>query len=451
MTASSGKQRSFSGDVLRFFSANIFHLVVGVATSVLIARVLGPTGRGAASLLILVPMLLATGLSLGIHQANVYFVDPKRHGLGVVMTNSTLLIAVVSIFAAPLMWLAENWIVAWLKLEDYRIAYRWACVLLPVMLANMLYVNVLVGQKRFTERNINVVILSIVQLVLAVVLVWLLATGVAGWIAVMVTANLLSTAFIVIRLKGFNWRTFARPNKAFFRESMVFGLKGQVGNLLQMFNYRLDMFVVNYFLGLNAVGIYTIAVRIAELPWMMPQVVGNVLFAMTSGDQDKYNDKYVASSARKTTVMMIVSSTAILATGWFVVPLVFGYKFADSVLPLVILVPSSIGVGIHKVLMQALMGKGHPQYMSYTAAIALGVTITLDIILIPLWGVPGAAAASTIAYLVCATCTICWYTRESGLRWHEFVVPRREDWRYIFKQSRGVVRNLMRPRLVAGK
>ena len=417
--------------MLRFLSANVFHLIVGLFTGILLARVLGPTGRGAASLLILVPTLLALGFSMGIHQANVYFVDHKRHGLGVVMTNSTLIIAVVSAFVAPLMWLAESWIVTWLKLEDYRLAYRWSCVLLPVMLSNLIYVNVLVGQKRFTERNISVIILSIVQLVLTLVLVWLLATGVAGWIAVMVAAHSLSVLYVFFRLTGFRRQTFARPNKAYFRESMVFGLKGQVGNLLQMFNYRLDMFVVNYFLGLNAVGIYAIAVRIAELPWMMPQVVGNVLYAMISGDQDKYNDEHVASSARKTTVMMIVSSVAILATGWFVVPLVFGSKFADSVLPLAILAPSSIGIGLHKVLMQSLRGKGHPQYMSYTAAIALGVTIVLDFVFIPLWGVPGAAAASTIAYLLCAVCTVGWYVRESKLRWHDFVIPRGEDWQYI--------------------
>lgn len=437
--------------MLRFLSANVFHLVVGVFTGILIARILGPTGRGAASLLMLIPTLLSLVFSLGIHQATVYFVGPKRHGLGVVMTNSTLVIVVVSIFAVPLLWLTADWVIVWLKLEDYRLAYRWSCVLVPVMLANLLYVNVLIGQKRFMERNISVIILSIVQLVLAIILIWLLATGVAGWIAVIVAANLVSVLYVFFRLTGFRWRTFARFNKALFRESVVFGVKGQAGTLLQMFNYRLDMFVVNYFLGLNAVGIYTIAVKVIELPWMMPQVVGNVLYAMSSGDQDKYNDEYVASSARKTTVLMIVSSLAILATGWFVVPFVFGSKFADSVLPLVILAPSSIGVGIHKVLMHALMGKGHPQYMSYTAAIALGVTIALDFILIPLWGIPGAALASTIAYLVCAICTICWYTRESRLRWHDLVIPRGEDWVYFFMQSRGIMRKLTRKRPEAGK
>ena len=438
------RQRSFSGNVLRFLSANIFRLIVGVIANILIARVLGPTGSGTTSLLFLVTSLLVAVFSLGVHQSNVYYVGPQRHGLGAVMTNSTLIVVAVSIFVAPLMWMAENWVLAGLKLEDYRVAYRWSCVLLPVMLANLLYVNVLVGQKRFTERNISVIILSIVELPLAFVLVWLLAAGVAGWIVTLVTACSLSTVYIFIRLGGFSKRTYAPLNMTFFRESCVFGMKGQVGSLLQIFNYRFDMFVVNYFLGLNAVGIYTIAAKITELPWMMPQVVGNVLYAMNSGDQDKYNDQYVASSARKTTVIMIVSSVVILATGWFVVPLVFGPEFTDSVLPLVILVPSSISVGLHKVLMQALRGKGHPQYMSYTAAIALGATIALDFVLIPLWGVPGAAAASTIAYLLAAVCTVCWYLRESSLRWHELVIPRWEDVSYFVKRANGMVANRMR-------
>ena len=54
---------------------------------------------------------------------------------------------------------------------------------------------------------------------------------------------------------------------AILRQMLAFGLRGYVGNLLQFFNYRLDLFIVGILLGPAAVGIYTAAIGLAELLW----------------------------------------------------------------------------------------------------------------------------------------------------------------------------------------
>ena len=51
------------------------------------------------------------------------------------------------------------------------------------------------------------------------------------------------------------------------RQLLGFGLKGYVANLLMFFNYRLDSLIVNALLGVASVGIYSIAVAIAEVIW----------------------------------------------------------------------------------------------------------------------------------------------------------------------------------------
>ena len=55
-------------------------------------------------------------------------------------------------------------------------------------------------------------------------------------------------------------------------------------------------------------------------------------------------------------------------------------------------------MGGAKVLANELAGRGYPHYNSAVSAMALVVTLLLDVLLIPRWGAMGAAAASSVAY-----------------------------------------------------
>ena len=64
------------------------------------------------------------------------------------------------------------------------------------------------------------------------------------------------------------------------KDSLIFGLKGHISNVLSFINYRIDIFIIAYFLDDIAVGIYSVAVLISERIWLVSQSVSSVLFAL---------------------------------------------------------------------------------------------------------------------------------------------------------------------------
>jgi O-antigen/teichoic acid export membrane protein len=55
-------------------------------------------------------------------------------------------------------------------------------------------------------------------------------------------------------------------------------------------------------------------------------------------------------------------------------------------------------LGGAKVLTNEIAGRGYPHYNSFTSGVALILTVLFDLILIPRFGIIGAALASSIAY-----------------------------------------------------
>jgi O-antigen/teichoic acid export membrane protein len=85
----------FIRDILITFSTQIIAVIFGIAVTIVTARVLGPEGKGAYSLILLVPTLLALLGNLGIGFANVYFGGKWRYSWAELSSNS-LVSAVLS-------------------------------------------------------------------------------------------------------------------------------------------------------------------------------------------------------------------------------------------------------------------------------------------------------------------------------------------------------------------
>ncbi len=72
------------------FSSQILIFVLGLATSIILARALRPKGKGMYTLLILIPTVMLKLGSLGIEAANVYFTGSKKYKIEDIVSNSLL-------------------------------------------------------------------------------------------------------------------------------------------------------------------------------------------------------------------------------------------------------------------------------------------------------------------------------------------------------------------------
>jgi O-antigen/teichoic acid export membrane protein len=182
------------------------------------------------------------------------------------------------------------------------------------------------------------------------------------------------------------------------RSTLFFGLKGQIGNILQFFNYRLDLFIVNYFLGPRDVGIYSVSVGLAELLWHFPNAVSFVIFPKAANTRPELLNNFTQRVLRITLGFTAAGAIGLLFLGKPIISIIYSSAFLAAYAPMLALLPGVVLLGGAKVLSNEIAGRGNPQYNSINAGLALVITVVLDLLLIPQYGVLGAALASSIAY-----------------------------------------------------
>jgi O-antigen/teichoic acid export membrane protein len=121
------------------------------------------------------------------------------------------------------------------------------------------------------------------------------------------------------------------------------------------------------------------------------------------------------------------ASAAAAAVAPVVLPAIFGADFDDAVVPFLWLLPGSVALSGTKILAAYVFSRGRPLLNAQIAAATLAIGLAADFLLIPLFSVPGAAAASSLAYGASLALSALAYRSLSGGSIAEALLPRPGD------------------------
>jgi O-antigen/teichoic acid export membrane protein len=125
-----------------------------------------------------------------------------------------------------------------------------------------------------------------------------------------------------------------------------------------------------------------------------------------------------------------------------VVPGVFGGDFSGAVLPFIWLLPGTIALAGSKILSAYVFSRGKPMVNAWIALVTLVVTVVADLLLIPGFGVSGAAVAASCAYIVSLALTARAYRQISGASIAGVLLPRPADLPIAIEAARGMAGRL---------
>lgn len=417
---------TFTLDALSTFVTQVCAFGLGLLTSMIVARVLGPSGKGMFALAVLVPNFASMFLRFGVDIANVYFLGSRKHGLQAILGNSLMVITATSLVTVPLYIICIPLVSNTIAAGVTRSLLLLAGLLLPLNLLGGHLSPIFLGLQRVKKYNFITLWGKVIALFFVVVLVVALRLGVVGAIWATILASVLVTSWA---LKELNKDASIRPifNPGLLKESVSLGFRAYLGNVLQFFNYRLDMFIVNYFIGLANVGLYSTAVTGAELLWYIPQAVATILFPTTAAAGVEKAKHFTPKVCRNTFLATLIAALGLSVVSKPLILFIYGEAFAPSVVPLWLLMPGVVALSISKVLCGDLAGRGLLQYGAYSSAISLVATVLGDLLLIPRWGIAGAAAASSISYCIATLVVLFFYGRISGNNLALVLIPRKED------------------------
>jgi O-antigen/teichoic acid export membrane protein len=406
----SGRRGSFTRNVTSTFAVQIVALIVTIVNSAIIARVLGPDGKGILALVLLTPNILALLLSGGIGVANIYYAGRGRLPVADLSSNSSLFAVAATLLGVLIIGLlyATSWLETLLPgVPIWLVAV--GLLGLPFSLLNGYYAAILQGLQRIPSINRVTLGQRLLTLLLTALFLLALALGIGGALAAALLASAAATIALALLLIQQGGQLRPRWQVPVVRTTLAFGLRGYVGNVLQFFNYRLDLFLVNFFLGPAGAGIYTVAIAMAEMLWYLPNAVGFVIFPKAANTSQAEMNRFTPRIFRVTLALTAAGGVVLALVGKPLIEFIYSPAFASAFGPLLALLPGVVLLGAAKVLTNEIAGRGYPHYNSITAGVALVLTVTFDLLLIPRWGVLGAAIASSIAYSVIFFLSIGFY------------------------------------------
>jgi O-antigen/teichoic acid export membrane protein len=435
----------FARDTAWTMGAHVATFGLGLLTTALLTRALGPEGAGRYGLATTFASLMASVASLGLGPASTYFAARRTHPLPVLLGTSLFLSAAFGLAGA-----AVGGGVAALFGDALLPG-----VGLPVVLATLALVpaTLLWLTMRFTtlglgrigqvnRADVGCVLFQLLGMALLTVLAGLRELGaVLG----MTAGTLLATAMLWSPLRGEAGPVRWRPDGAFARDALRYGVQAHVANIIQFLNYRADVFLVGGYLGAEATGYYTVAVALAERMRVLSQAAGLVLLPRVAAEADEETRRrFTPLVMRAVLLLSVPPALLVLLLADWIVRLLASERFLPSLAAFQVLVPAIVLLGAASVLANDLAGRGRPLANSALSAVGLVVNIGLNLWWIPAFGILGAAWASAVSYSLHFVLQVLLYCRISRNSLADVLLPRAADavalWQVARREARGLAR-----------
>ena len=276
-------------------------------------------------------------------------------------------------------------------------------------------------------------------------LVLVLVVGVAAIarlsLDVALIVNLVTLIVTAIAIAGVAIRdgtAAVRPSPAVLSEELRFGNRAILGSIAERLQFRADSFIINAVRSVRETGIYSVTSGLAETLWYIPNALGTVMFSRAV-DPAADAGRIAAVLTRTTIAVALVTSIPAFVLGPRIVRIVYGSAFADAGVALRLILPGIVAYSVVAVLSRYIVGRGRPGTGTLILLSGLAINVIANLLLVPRFGINGAAASSSISYGLTAIMTLVVFRRLSGRGVTETLVIRASDLR-VLRGLAGAVR-----------
>ena len=393
------------------FGLKIVHVFLGLVRSLLFARLLGADGLGTYSFALTCLGLIGIVTKLGIPQLltrdiPIYNAKSDWGSIRGIINWSNKIILLFSIVLIPLV-ITSFWIIGYDKNPDLILALCIGLVSLPV--------ESLLSLKLATIKGIHRVILGqIPQLIFAPLFLIIMTS--CGYLVLKNQLNVFVILGIYVISNIINliisWciqhRVIPKPvkitistyhSRKWFKSSLYLMFLGCMG----MINSQTDVLMLGAMRGTKEVGIYVVANRIASLMIFILAATNTVLTPSIASlySQSKIKDlqKLITQSSRSVLIVSLLVASVITVFNYWLL-LLFGQEFIQGRNSLIILIIGQLVNALVGPVNLLLTMTGHERYTAISVGFGAASNIILNYILINLWGLEGAAAATCISMIV---------------------------------------------------
>ena len=385
-----------------------------LATTLVLARWLGPDPTGQYFLFIRVVALLAVFADLGFSQATNVFAghgESVRQVHGIMMrfaaVSSSVLIAIfVGIMAT----------FGWRVLPNYpRFLQVATVVCIPFLVYSTFWNFLMIGLGQIVAMNAVQVSIAVVNLAGVGVLLGMRSLDLDGAIAVYSAALFLQVVIMLIVATRLARTIPGQRRDGLFGEMWRFGLRGSGGSVSAILWPRIPVFVLNVFHGTAAVGLFSVAQSLVEKMLMPIQAAQEATYRrMAQLDSDRATatmNRYIRVSGWS--MLLFFGAGAVVLT--IAVITILGPDYRQAVPIILILIPAALMMAVSLLLATFFLAQlGRPGLLSILALINVALIALASFVFIPRYGAMGAAFAVGITQIIGTSVVIVLYLRTTG-------------------------------------
>ncbi len=409
-----GRGHSFGTNVLISFVFTAGLMGLAFSNSVVVARMVGAEGRGLYALAVAILGILVPLVNFGLGLSSIWSLG-RGESPGEVSSLNHLWSALVLIVGAALAGAGVWWFHGLPEAEWALVAFS-----LAVTTPAAVYVEntrgFFLGRNQVVRYNgVQASTASVLLLANVTLLGWgpkavLLTLGLAYWVPAlgMLLGHLPHVARAV-------W-----PRRAFVNGSLGYGARATGSHLIEVMLYRLDYLLVTPIVGMAAIGMFSVADQIAGMLSLVGLVAGRMMLAQSASDPTGETSRRKLGLSVRTLLLVVgLGSLALAATGWWIVPAVFGEEFRASVLGLMILLPNALSRGANGLISAHLIGRNVIRPVLIAGSVAVVMMLVLSPLAALVFGWLGVAAVRGIVMSAQLALNVRAYTEESGeaMRW----------------------------------
>lgn len=383
----------FARDFATLLSAQVIISAVAIGTAVVMARGLGPEGRGQFTVALLLGSLLVTFTDFGMPIAGPRFIAAGRWAALDILAShlrvALIRIIVLLVAGAGLIATAGEWLFPGVPTDLLLLGLLqiWpltiASLVLPLLLG--------LGRGRMYGR---LLVVSSVLPFLCLAAIWA-----AGVLTVHLALSLQLTAGIGVSF--LIWRESrkaagggGRVTGPYLAEAFRFGFWIYVSNVASFTQSRVTLLILNGILGPAGVGLFTIAQTATDRIFLLADSVATSLLPRVAEDPEGRGRDLTPLAFRGTMVLVTALALLLGMVATPVVTLLFSEAFRGAVPPLRILLVAVVLQSGWRVLSQDLNARGWSRATALVNGCAAITAVTITLALAPRIGLLGAAAAA---------------------------------------------------------
>jgi O-antigen/teichoic acid export membrane protein len=390
------------------FAARIAAQAFSIAGAIVIARMLGPAGKGvfsyAGTMLAMLQMVNA-----GQAAAISWQYAKKQRSPAALLRSMTVILGALAIPVAIALAIAG------VLIPGQQALIAVACAL-PFALFAQSSTGFFLADGDVRMVNIQQIVIGVISVSIYIPLLVVLHAGLLVLFAIWVSSYVMGALYSAWALRRYAANREGDDSASLVKEQLGYGAQIGLNSAVQFLNFRIDVFIIMFILGQTALGVYSIGIGIGELLWQLSRPMATAAFGVISRGSEAQAADATAACMRHSFVLVLIGSVLVFFLAPPLVPLVYGKQFAEAGVVARVLLPGIMAYSMMPTLTTFFAQQmGQPRLPLLFSSVSTVLCGALTVLTLPHFGIVGGAFATSVSYVVAFAAATAYFVQRTHI------------------------------------